>query len=261
MHNTLGKAFGGHVSGCLHQVNTTICLNIVDFMTFFCEYVAFGKTNGTFSIITGQIEGASLQEQVKNIKIDDEFLVGQAQQGDSAAIAKLILRYQDRIFNVILRICGNYEDAAELTQETFVKLIEKVDTFKGQSSFYTWLFRVAVNLTLNYCKRRGKVRNISLDQLVGADDQSGKKELVSFLMDKNAPDPAELLEKKEVENILLAALERLEDKYRTIIILRDIEDMSYEQISDALDIELGTVKSRLSRSRMRLRRILEKILK
>ena len=202
-----------------------------------------------------------MQEQTNNIKIDDQFLVAQAQQGDAAAIAKLILRYQDRIFNVILKICGNYQDAAELTQETFVKVIEKVGTFKGQSSFYTWLFRIAVNLTLNYCKRRGRVKFMSLDQVTGANSQSGKKELISFLMDKSVSDPAELVEKKEIENILLAALERLDEKYRAIIVLRDIEDMSYEQISDALDIELGTVKSRLSRSRMRLRRILEKILK
>ena len=203
----------------------------------------------------------NLQEQTKNIKIDDQFLVTQAQQGDSAALAKLILRYQDRIFNTILKICGNYQDAAELTQETFVKLIEKIGTFKGQSSFYTWLFRVAVNLTLNYCKRRGKIKYISLDKLVGAEGQTGKKEFVSFLKDKSAFDPAELTEKKEVEEILLAALARLEDKYRAIIVLRDIEDMSYEQIAEALDIELGTVKSRLSRSRMRLRRIMEKMLK
>ena len=202
-----------------------------------------------------------MQEQTNNIKIDDQFLVAQAQQGDAAAIAKLILRYQDRIFNVILKICGNYQDAAELTQETFVKVIEKVGTFKGQSSFYTWLFRIAVNLTLNYCKRRGRVKFMSLDQVTGANSQSGKKELISFLMDKSVSDPAELVEKKEIENILLAALERLDEKYRAIIVLRDIEDMSYEQISDALDIELGTVKSRLSRSRMRLRRVLEKILK
>ena len=200
-------------------------------------------------------------QKTKNTKIDDQFLVAQAQQGESAAIAKLILRYQDRIFNTILRICGNYEDAAELTQETFVKVIEKVGTFKGQSSFYTWVFRIAVNLTLNYCKRRGKVKYISIETLLGTGAQPGKRELVSFLKDKSTCDPAVLTEKKEIEEILIAALGRLEDKYRAIIVLRDIEDMSYEQIAEALDIELGTVKSRLSRSRMRLRRIMEKILK
>jgi RNA polymerase sigma-70 factor (ECF subfamily) len=202
-----------------------------------------------------------LHEQTKNIKIDDQFLVARAQQGESEALAKLILRYQERIFNTILKICGNYEDAAELTQETFVKLIEKVGTFRGQSAFYTWLFRIAVNITLNYCKRRGKVRFISLDKLVGPEGQSDRKELIGFLSDMGERDPSELAEKKEVEKIMLAALERLESKYRAIIVLRDIEDMSYEQIAVALDIELGTVKSRLSRSRTRLRKILEKILK
>ena len=198
---------------------------------------------------------------IPSISIDDNELIERCRRGDSSALERLVLKYQKRLYNVILRICPNPDDAAELTQETFVKLIEKVGTFRGQSSFYTWLFRIAVNLTLNYCKRRGKVRYISIDKLVGAEGQSGKRELVSFLKDKSSCDPAELTEKKEIEQILLAALERLEDKYRAIIVLRDIEDMSYEQIGASLDIELGTVKSRLSRSRTRLRKILEKILK
>ena len=91
-----------------------------------------------------------MEKQLENIVIDDVVLVRQCQQGDSVAMQRLIVKYQDRIFNVILKICSNRDDAAELTQETFVKFIEKINTFKMQSAFYTWLFRIAVNLSLNF---------------------------------------------------------------------------------------------------------------
>jgi len=202
-----------------------------------------------------------LQQRANNVRIDDAILVRRAQSGEKDAIARLILRYQDRVFNVVLRICGNYDDAAELTQETFVKLIEKIGTFEYKSSFYTWLFRVAVNLALNYCKRRNRISITSIDQQVGADNGSVKTELANFLEDKNSIEPAQMAQKKEIEQILLAGLNMLQDDQRTIIVLRDIESMSYEDIAKALDIELGTVKSRLSRARIKLKEILAERLK
>ena len=87
----------------------------------------------------------------EQINIDDSELVRQCKQGDSVAMERLILKYQNRIYNVILKICADPDDAAELTQETFVKIIENIDKFQGKSKFYTWAFRIAVNLTLNYC--------------------------------------------------------------------------------------------------------------
>ena len=90
----------------------------------------------------------------ENINIDDSMLVKQYRQGDTRAMGTLIAKYQDRVFNSVLRICGNRDDAAELTQDAFVKVIESLSTFEGKSAFYTWLFRIAVNLTINHCKRR-----------------------------------------------------------------------------------------------------------
>ena len=201
--------------------------------------------------------------QVSNmhVSINDAVLIEQYRNGDSEAMERLVLKYQNRIYNVILKICADPDDAAELTQETFVKLIEKIGTFKYKSSFYTWLFRVAVNLTLNYCKRRNKISMTSIDQQVGADNGSVKAELVNFLEDKSSIEPAQIAQKKEAEQILLAGLNMLQDDQRTIIVLRDIESMSYEDITKALDIELGTVKSRLSRARQKLKEILAEILK
>jgi RNA polymerase sigma-70 factor (ECF subfamily) len=201
-----------------------------------------------------------LQKQLENLVIDDSVLVAQSKQGDSAAIERLIIKYQDRIYNVILKISGNKDDAAELTQETFVKFIEKVDTFKGNSAFYTWLFRIAVNLTFNYCKRRAKVPMQSLDKTAVEGDGDGAQ-LKAFLADKSEVDPALIAQKKETGELIMKSLARLEDDQRTVLVLRDIEGMAYAEIAETLRIELGTVKSRISRARAELRKILEAILK
>ncbi len=106
-----------------------------------------------------------MQPETVNIKIGDEALVEQCVAGDSAALERLIIKYQDRLFNVVLRICGNRDTAAELTQDAFVKIIEHIGRFEGRSSFYTWAFRIAVNLTLNYCKRQMTQKPVSMDAI------------------------------------------------------------------------------------------------
>jgi len=198
--------------------------------------------------------------QSENINIDDAVLVEQCRQGDSEAMERLILKYQNRIYNVILKICANADDAAELTQETFVKVIENIDKFEGRSSFYTWAFRIAVNLTLNYCQRSGRHGLKSLD---AEDDEhygQARRQLKEFLNDDSSPDPAAVAANKELCEIVLRALMKLDDAQRAVVILRDIEGMNYAQIADVLDIELGTVRSRLSRARSNLREIMEAIL-
>jgi len=195
--------------------------------------------------------------QSENINIDDAVLVEQCRQGDSAAMERLILKYQNRIYNVILKICANVDDAAELTQETFVKVIENIDKFEGRSGFYTWAFRIAVNLTLNYCQRSGRLGLKSLD---AEDDGQARQQLKEFLNDDSSPDPAAVAANKELCEIVIASLMKLNDAQRTVLVLRDIEGMNYAQIAEVLDIELGTVRSRLSRARSNLRGIMEAIL-
>ena len=198
--------------------------------------------------------------EVANINIDDAVLVRQCWQGDSAAIERLILKYQNRIYNVILKICADPDDAAELTQDTFVKIIENIENFQGRSSFYTWAFRIAVNLTLNYCRRNVRIGFSSLDaEQVSYNSQSGRilKELLS---DDSSLDPAEVAQDNELCQILVESLKKLDDAQRAVVVLRDIEGMNYNQIANVLDIELGTVRSRLSRGRKKLRQILEAIL-
>jgi len=201
-----------------------------------------------------------VQSETASINIDDAVLVERCRRGDSAAMERLILRYQNRIYNVILKMCANADDAAELTQETFVKVIENIDRFKGRSGFYTWAFRIAVNLTLNYCQRSTKVVYRSLDAEDSRHSWQARAQLKEFLSDDSSPDPAMAAQSKELCGIVMKALMRLDDAQRTVVVLRDIEGMNYAQIAKVLDIELGTVKSRLSRGRSNLRDVLEDML-
>jgi len=201
-----------------------------------------------------------VQKQLEKTIINDDILVRQSQHGDSVAMGRLITKYQDRIYNAILKICANSHDAAELTQETFVKFIEKINTFEGKSAFYTWLFRIAVNLTLNYCKRRARMGAQSLQAVVAQESNGAAVELGAFLADQSAADPAILAQDAEIGEIVLGALTRLEEHHRAIVVLRDIEGMSYSEIAETLQIEVGTVKSRLSRARANLREILKAVL-
>ncbi len=196
-----------------------------------------------------------------NINIDDTVLVERCKNGDLAAMEVLILRYQNRIYNVILKMCANADDAAELTQDTFVKVLENINKFEGRSSFYTWAFRIAVNLTINHCKRSVKLGFHSLD--IGDDEKSqqAQRALKDFLCDNKTPDPATVVHNRELCELTVKALIKLDDDQRTVVVLRDIEGMNYAQIANVLDVELGTVKSRLSRARANLRDILGDIIR
>ncbi|MCK4294227.1 MAG: sigma-70 family RNA polymerase sigma factor [Planctomycetes bacterium] len=198
--------------------------------------------------------------EAANINIDDTVLVEQCRQGDSGAMERLIIKYQNRIYNVILKICANADDAAELTQETFVKVIESIDRFEGRSSFYTWAFRIAVNLTLNYCKRNVRLAIRSLEARSNQGDERKKQLLREFLSDERSPDPAAVAQNRELCEIAVKALMKLDDAQRTVVVLRDIEGMNYAQIARVLNIHLGTVRSRLSRARSNLRDIMEAFL-
>jgi RNA polymerase sigma-70 factor (ECF subfamily) len=200
-------------------------------------------------------------QQATNINVDESVLVELCRRGDSGATERLILRYQKRIYNAILRICANSDDAAELTQEVFVKVIENIDGFEGRSSFYTWIFRIAVNLALNYCSRNIRIGKTSLDSFDDEHIEQRADALKSFLSDESSPDPAVVAADRELGRLALKALEKLDDSYRAVIVLRDIEGLNYAQIAEVLDIELGTVKSRLSRARNSLRQILEAFLR
>ncbi|MBN1491759.1 MAG: sigma-70 family RNA polymerase sigma factor [Phycisphaerae bacterium] len=185
---------------------------------------------------------------------EDAALVEQTQQGDMTAFARLVVKYQDRVYNTCWRLCGHAEDAQDLTQEVFLRALAAIDRFQGKAGFYTWLFRIAVNQTISHRrKQRGGV-HLSLhdgDGLRLADTQAAG--LVRRTGVVRREDPGDVLATREAQQAVLRVLGEMEDDYRVVLVLRDIEGFDYQQIAEILDIAVGTVKSRLHRARMAMK--------
>jgi RNA polymerase sigma-70 factor (ECF subfamily) len=187
----------------------------------------------------------------------DIALLRRAQAGDRAAYGQVVLMYQDRLFNAVLRLVGDRDEAAELTQEAFTRGLAKIDSFRGDSAVYTWLFRIAVNLAVSQLRKVQKQRVFSLNRPgVGASrggDQSQASALVDRLADDGKSDPSRQAEHHERDEAVLAALGRLDAEYRAVLVMRDIEGFDYQQMAELLSLPLGTLKSRLFRARLALR--------
>lgn len=183
--------------------------------------------------------------------LSDAELVRRAQGGAPAAFAELVSRYQDRVFNTCYRMCHNHADALDLTQSTFLRALESLTAFEGRSNFYTWLFRIAVNLTMTH--RRKKLRR-PVQSLGGPVDAE------HCLPDPPASDNDDAVsrpgERHELRDRVEWALAQLEDEFRAAVVLKDIEGMDYASIAEVLDVAIGTVKSRIHRGRMLLRDLL-----
>ena len=181
----------------------------------------------------------------------DDFLLARCRNGDLDAFDVLLSKYQDRIFNSLLRMVGNYDDALELTQETFVRAIRAIRQFRGNSGFYTWLFRIGMNLAINFHRRRKRVQISSLD--TAAQSTGHQADGLIKLIESDDPRPDERAEQNEQYQLLLQAIYQLEPPARAVLVLRDIEQLDYAEIADILSLPIGTVKSRLARARMALR--------
>lgn len=184
---------------------------------------------------------------------EDTGLVEQIRGGDMSAFSRLVAKYQDRLVNTCWRVCGDAEEAQDLAQEAFLHAMEKVGSFQGRAGFYTWLFRIAVNLAISHRRKGARRVKLSLHnpdgELVADHQAAGLVGRVS-----NEPsDPAARLSANEMRHRIVEELERLDDDHRAVIVLKDIESCDYHQISQILEIPLGTVKSRIHRARMILR--------
>jgi len=181
----------------------------------------------------------------------ETYLVQKCQQGDVEAFEVILKMYEKRIYNFAYRMLGDKEDAMDITQEVFIKAYKSVNAFKGNSSFSTWLFKIAKNVCIDYLRKNGKVRIFSLDKTIKMDGGEIKKE---------TPDtsnlPEEIVKRKEIQHVVHQAIARLPEKYKEAIILRDLQDFSYKEIADILNCNIGTVKSRISRGRKELKNIL-----
>lgn len=181
--------------------------------------------------------------------IDDARLIEESLGGDSAAFGQLVCKYQDRLFNTVLHVAGSREEAEDVVQEAFVQAYLKLSSFHGNSAFYTWLYRIAFNVSVS--RRRRKKNEISLDAQRDEVGQEPRDEVES---------PGDHVLREERAHLVHAALGNLSDEHRTILVLREMEGFEYEQISDILDLPTGTVRSRLHRARLQLREQLKSVL-
>jgi RNA polymerase sigma-70 factor (ECF subfamily) len=189
----------------------------------------------------------------------DVALLLQAQKGDRGAYGQIVMLYQDRLYNAVLRLVGDREEARELTQEAFTRGLMKLDSFRGDSAPYTWLFRIAVNLAISQLRKEQRVRVFSLDRPSGngygrdSEDDTQAASLVDRVARDKTELPPQRAERKERDEAVLAALGRLDAEYRAVLVMRDIEGFDYQQMADILGLPLGTLKSRLFRARLALR--------
>jgi RNA polymerase sigma-70 factor, ECF subfamily len=183
-------------------------------------------------------------------ELTDAELVRQAQEGASAAFAELVSRYQNRVFNTCYRMCHNYDDALDLTQSAFFQALQNLRRFQARANFYTWLFRIAVNLTISHRRAAGRRATRSLDES-GNDGRATGPAARGRAAEVSQP-----VEQRELRQRVEWALAQLDDEFRAAVVLKDVEDMDYASIAEVLEVPVGTVKSRIHRGRVLLRELL-----
>jgi RNA polymerase sigma factor (sigma-70 family) len=187
---------------------------------------------------------------------EETALVRQAQNGDMPAYDALIQRYQERIYATVYHMTSNHEDANDLAQDTFIKAYQALKSFKGGSSFYTWVYRIAVNKTINFLKQRKNRVQISLNDLDFNAEHD--PDLVALVSDKTPRRDAGLAELQEKLN---EAMLKLSEQHRLVVALHDVQGMSHEEIAKIMDCNIGTVRSRLFYARQQLQGYLTEYLK
>lgn len=178
---------------------------------------------------------------------DDRLLVSRAQAGDSEAYDALIRRYQERIYATIYHMTSNHEDAADLAQETFVKAYRALKSFKGDSSFFTWIYRIAVNKTINFLKQRRRRGQMSLNDLDFNAEHD--PDVVALISERT---PHREVKLRELQEKLNAAMQQLSEEHRMVVTLHDIQGLRHEQIGELMNCNVGTVRSRLHYARQQL---------
>jgi RNA polymerase sigma-70 factor (ECF subfamily) len=188
--------------------------------------------------------------------IDDATLVAQTREGDARPFSELVRRYEGKVFRLAQHVTQNREDAEDVLQETFLKAYEHLDQFRGDSKFYTWIVRIAVNQALMKLRRRKSDKAVSLDETIDTGEDNIVREIAAW-----DEDPEQRFSREELGGILDSAVQSLEPLYRSVFVLRDIEDLSTEETAEALDLSVPAVKSRLLRARLQLREKLTRYFK
>lgn len=188
--------------------------------------------------------------QVICLNHGDRALIDRCLQNDADAFDEVVVRYKNKVYNYICRMIHNDHEAEDLTQEVFIRMFTSLASFRNQSSLHTWIFRIASNLCIDYYRRNKKHQNIaySLDEPIDNEETQPSRDIPD-----NKYNPYKVFERGELNKQIEDALKQLPEKLRAVIILHDIEDLPYEDISHIVGCPLGTVKSRLFNARMQLR--------
>jgi RNA polymerase sigma-70 factor, ECF subfamily len=184
------------------------------------------------------------------VSADDHRLIAECLQGRSSAFGELVRRSQDRLYNTVYRLLGNAEDSQDAVQEAFLNAYQSLGSFKGDSLFFTWLYRIAINTAISL-KRKQRVA-ISINT---GPDQPGVAEPLDT---SEVSRPGYALEQQEQERRIQQALNRLSPEHRTVLVMKDIEGQKYEAMAEVLEVPIGTIRSRLHRARLELRELLSK---
>lgn len=187
------------------------------------------------------------------MEINEQKLIQMLKKRDIHAFEAFIKYYEKKVYNTAYRLMGSREDACDISQEVFLKVYKSINTFKGNSSLSTWVYRITTNLCLDELRKRKGVRFFSLDKPIETDEGEIYRETPD-----TSDSPEDIIDKKEVQVLVQGAINQLPVDQKTVIVLRDIQDLSYQQIAEVLDCSLGTVKSRLNRGRLALKQIIER---
>ncbi len=186
---------------------------------------------------------------------DDAELVERAQEGDREAFGLLVERYQEKVYSICYGKLKDEQDSHDVTQDVFVKVFRYLEDFNRNSSFYTWLYRIAVNTSIDYLRKQSRQAQVDYDDSIKSDeDVEGHDHLTPSTL---GVDPDRAFDRKELREQMLEALESLSDKHRTILTLREVEGLSYKEMAEVLEISKGTVMSRLYHARQYFQEALE----
>jgi len=185
------------------------------------------------------------------LPLEDQLLVERSKKGDREAFEHLVKMYENKVYTIAYRLMGNHADAADLAQDAFIKIYQALPNFRGDSSFSTWIYHITVNVCRDELRKRQRRPTFSLDETT--ENGSTPNELRSTMST-----PEEELERTETQAMVQQCLNNLSDDYRIILVMREIQEMSYEEIAEILGLSLGTVKSRLSRARNALKEKISK---
>jgi len=179
---------------------------------------------------------------------DDQSLIDACLAGQTEAFGELVERYQDRVLHALTRMLGSYEDARDVAQDAFVQAFRKLDTFRGESAFYSWLFRIAANKAISHMRKRKHRAASSLEAQDGFQPADPRED----------SSPTAELQRAERRQLVRRALDELHEDYRIVLVLKELEGLPYVEIAELIDCPIGTVRSRLHRARLELRRVLER---